>query len=120
MLPEKTQNNIPISGYLAVSYTHLDVYKRQVEKVDNVAVVVAQYLELDVMRFFHELLQIDRVVSKGGHGDVYKRQVPHHAGAGCLWFPRLLREEAPLHTKCPLRHREPSPTAPRTLSLIHI
>ena len=36
--------------------------------MDNVAVVVAQYLELDVMRFFHELLQIDRVVSKGGHG----------------------------------------------------
>ena len=36
--------------------------------MDDVAVVVAQYLELDVVGFFHELFQIDRVVSKGGHG----------------------------------------------------
>ena len=35
-------------------------------QVNYVAMLVAQYLELDVMGFFHKLLQIDRVVSERG------------------------------------------------------
>ena len=39
-----------------------------VEEVHHVAVCVAQYLELDMVRLFHELFQIDRVVAERRHG----------------------------------------------------
>ena len=37
------------------------------EQMNSVSVVVAQNLELDVMRFFHKFLQINRIISKRRH-----------------------------------------------------
>ena len=48
------------------------------------------------------------------------RAVQDFAGIGSLRFPGLFREEAALHTECPLRDREPAATAQAGLSGISL
>ena len=67
-MPETLPVNIPCIQYKTVSYTHLDVYKRQ------------QYFRPDILASAYASLVfssslVNRQLSVMGCGDVYKRQI---------------------------------------------
>ena len=42
----------------AVSYTHLDVYKRQVVTITNLTIIIVSYISLKFLQFIHNFIEI--------------------------------------------------------------